>query len=166
VGSLGTLHYEHTISETLTHKCVTRADEGDPVKAYNAYNLTRLKTDAPYINWSAYFSGFTNRTIPSPIIISAPSYFLNLTSILEETDDGTLEAYFVWTAIKSLSVLLGPNETARKEVRRLSNHLSGIENGVEERREDVCLQSLLDNYAFMIGRYYVKRAFSGESVWA
>jgi endothelin-converting enzyme len=133
------------------------------VKAYNAYNLTQLRTDAPYINWPDYFSGFAPRIVPSPLIVSTPSYFINLTSILEETDDSTLEAYFVWTAVKSLSKLLGPRETARKEVTQLSNYLSGIEEGVRGRREDVCLQSLLDNYGFMIGRYYVKQAFSGMS---
>lgn len=140
----------------------SRVDVADPVKSYNAYNLTQLRETAPYISWPEYFSGFAPRIFPAPTIVTTPSYFSNLTSILEATDDKTLEAYFVWSTVKGLAKLLGPNETARKEVTQLSNYLSGIEEGVRPRREDVCLQAILDNYGFMIGRYYIQQAFSGK----
>lgn len=40
---------------------------------------------------------------------------------------------------------------------------SGIDSGVRPSRQDVCLQALLDNYGFMVGRYFVAQAFSGDS---
>lgn len=139
-----------------------RVDVADPVKSYNAYNLTQLREMAPYMDWPNYFSGFAPRVFPTPTIVRTPSYFSNLTNILEETDDAVLEAYFVWSTVRGLAKLLGPNEPARKEITHLSNYLSGIEEGVRPRREDVCLQSILDNYGFMIGRYYIQQAFSGR----
>lgn len=115
------------------------------------------------MNWEEYFSGFAPRTFPNPIIVSAPTFFGNLSKILDQTSDEVLEAYFVWQAVSKLGSLLGPRETARKEVTQLSNYLSGIEEGVRAKREDVCLQALLDNYGFMVGRYFVQEAFTGAS---
>lgn len=38
----------------------------------------------------------------------------------------------------------------------MNNFLSGIEQGVKPSRVDVCLASLLENYGFLIGKYYVE----------
>jgi len=142
---------------------VDSVDIADPVLAYNAYNLTTLTKLAPFIHWPEYFSGFAPRLFPDPVIISTPSYFDNLSHILDKTSDDELEAYFVWKTVQNLGSLLGPRETARKEVTQLNNYLSGVEEGVRASREGVCLQSLLDNYGFMVGRFFVKEAFTGDS---
>ena len=86
-----------------------------------------------------------------------------MTEILESKSEKVLEAYFVWQTVRNFGSLLGPRETARKKVTHLNNVLAGIENGVRARREDVCLQSLLENYGFMIGKYYVQEAFPKQS---
>lgn len=130
---------------------------------YNAFDAEALRKLVPIVNWPEYFSGFAPRAYPSPAIVSAPTFFGNLTTILDSASVEVLEAYFVWHTVLSLGSLLGPRETARKEVTQLNNYLSGIEEGVRARREDVCLQALLDNYGFMVGRYFVKEAFTGDS---
>lgn len=129
---------------------------------YNPHNLTSLSKLAPFVDWGDYFSSFAPRSFPSPTIVTTPTYFGNLTDLLNDTEAATLEQYFVWHTIKALGPLLGPRETARKEVTQLSNYLSGIEEGVRGRREEVCLQNLLDNYGFMVGRFFVQQAFSEQ----
>lgn len=118
---------------------------------------------APFLDWTNYFSGFAPRAFPMPAIVTTPTYFGNLTSLLQKVDEQVLEAYFVWQTVRSLGPLLGPRETARKEVTQLNNYLSGVEEGVRARREDVCLTNLLDNYGFMVGRYFVQEAFSEKA---
>lgn len=98
-------------------------DLADPVLAYNAYDLSSLTKLAPFIHWPEYFSGFAPRTFPDPVILSTPTFFGNLSKILDRSTDEELEAYFVWKTVQSLGQLLGPRETARKEVTQLNNYL-------------------------------------------
>lgn len=49
----------------------------------------------------------------------------------------------------------------RQELDWLKNYLVGAERGTSSTRSDVCLESLLGNYGFLIGRYFVQEAFSG-----
>lgn len=41
--------------------------------------------------------------------------------------------------------------------------MGGIPEGVKPSRSDICYQSLLNNYGFLIGRYYVQKSFAGDS---
>ena len=59
--------------------------------------------------------------------------------------------------------MLGPKERARKETSRLNGFLTGVEDGVRDRREETCLQSLLDHAGLLVGRFYVQEAFTGSS---
>ena len=64
-------------------------------------------------------------------------------------------------SLAQLGHLLGSKQTVRKEFDWLSNFLAGVEEGVKPARGDVCLEALLENYGFLIGRYYVQQAFTG-----
>ena len=58
-------------------------------------NFTELTGDI--VDFHDYFSGFSPRPgFPDPLIVGTPSYFGNLTSIMQKTSDETLEAYFLW----------------------------------------------------------------------
>ena len=98
----------------------------DPVLAYNAYDLSELQHSlAPFIDWTDYFSSFSPRAFPHPVIVDAPTFVGNLSKIIEKTSDETLEVYFVWKTVQSLANLIGPRERARKEVTQLHNYLVG-----------------------------------------
>lgn len=45
----------------------------------------------------------------------------------------------------------------------LRNFLGGVAEGTKEPRGDICLTALTDNFGFLVGRYYVQKAFKGES---
>lgn len=99
----------------------------DPVLAYNAYNISELQQSlAPFIHWTDYFSSFSPRAFPHPVIVDAPAFIGNLSKILDKTSDDTLEVYFVWKAVQSLASLIGPRERARKEVTQLHNYLVSL----------------------------------------
>lgn len=51
----------------------------------------------------------------------------------------------------------------RKEIDWLNNYLGGVAEGTKKPRRDTCVKSMLDNYGFMVGRYYVQKAFAGDS---
>ena len=135
----------------------------------------------PLISFADYFASFTPRpSYPDPVIVTSPKYVESIASIVEEEDDKVLEAYFVTRIVQTvgpftrlvlsyclthslhqLGAYLGPKETLRKEFEWLDNYLGGVEQGVSTPRADVCLASLLENYGFLIGRYYIQRAFTG-----
>jgi endothelin-converting enzyme len=125
----------------------------DPVLAYNAYNLNELQHSlAPFIDWSDYFSSFSPRAFPHPVIVDAPAFIGNLSKIIEKTSDETLEVYFVWKTVQSLASLIGPRERARKEVTQLHNYLVSPGPAAESCTQDICALHL-----------YVRRAGSTKA---
>ncbi|KAK4700963.1 hypothetical protein P7C70_g5275, partial [Phenoliferia sp. Uapishka_3] len=136
----------------------------DPLETYNRYGRKDLQSLFPSISFADYYASYTPRpAFPDPVIVTSPPYFQNLTKILDKVDPEVLEAYFVFRVAQTLGPLLGPKETVRKEIEWLNNFLGGIKEGVKPARGDVCLASLLENYGFLIGRYYVQKAFAGDS---
>lgn len=59
--------------------------------------------------------------------------------------------------------LLGAHEDVKLELASLDAALSGVPSDVKPRRSDICLSSLLNNYGFLAGRYFVLQAFDAES---
>ncbi|SCV69812.1 BQ2448_1206 [Microbotryum intermedium] len=139
-------------------------DLGDPAKTYNAYNSTSLRALFPSISFKDYFAGFTPRpSYPEPVIVTSPSYLENLAKLVKHIDSDVFEAYIIFRIAQVYGDLIGPKQIVRKEINWLSNYLGGIAEGTSSPRGDVCLASLLENYGFLIGRYYAQRAFAGES---
>ncbi|KAL8292016.1 hypothetical protein RQP46_001482 [Phenoliferia psychrophenolica] len=136
----------------------------DPKATYNRNNRTELQALLPAISFADYFASYTPRpAYPNPVIVTSPSYLQNATKILDSVDPEVLEAYFVFRAAQTLGLLLGPKQTVRKEIEWLNNFLGGIAEGVRAPRGDVCLALLLENYGFLIGKYYVEKSFAGDS---
>ncbi|GAA6019787.1 hypothetical protein JCM10207_003694 [Rhodosporidiobolus poonsookiae] len=108
-----------------------------PFETYNPKNTSELQALFPSISFANYFSSYTPRPrYPDP------------------------------TALK-FGELLGTKQPILQQVDCLSNFLLGVapDERKDERkpRDEICLQSALDNYGFLVGRYYAQRAFPGES---
>ncbi|GAA6019798.1 hypothetical protein JCM10207_003699 [Rhodosporidiobolus poonsookiae] len=135
-----------------------------PFETYNPKNASELQALFPSISFANYFSSYTPRPrYPDPVIVTSPEFFTNLTRIVDATAPDVLEAYFVLQTALEFGELLGTKQPIRQQVDRLSNFLLGVAPDERKPRDEICLQSALDNYGFLVGRYYAQRAFPGES---
>ncbi|KAI5481088.1 endothelin-converting enzyme, metalloendopeptidase [Pseudohyphozyma bogoriensis] len=131
------------------------ADLDDPKETYNSKNSTELQDLLPIISFKDYFASFTPRpAFPDPVIVTDPKYVKKVSKLLDGTEEDVLEAYFVVRAAQA---------SINQAISKLDNFIGGIPEGVSLPRADVCLQSLLDNYGFLVGRYFVQIAFAGDS---
>ncbi|KAK4051442.1 hypothetical protein OIV83_002926 [Microbotryomycetes sp. JL201] len=150
--------------ESLVAKITGEGAEGDPVQTYNPRNSTELGELFPLVSFPDYFASFTPRPhYPDPVVVTDPAYLRKLSKIVEAAEPDVLEAYFIFRTSQALGPLLGPKQTVRKEIDWLNNFLGGIAEGTKKPRRDICVQSMLDNFGFMIGRPYVQQAFAGDS---
>ncbi|GAA5935913.1 CCR4-NOT core ubiquitin-protein ligase subunit MOT2 [Sporobolomyces koalae] len=136
----------------------------DPIGTYNPYNSRALQHLFPSISFPNYFASFFPRPrYPDPVIVATPTFFSNLTGILDHVAPDALEAYFAFQTAQSLGSLLGSKEPIRREVEALSNRLVGLDPDAKKPRKNYCLDQVVENYGFLVGRYFVERAFPGES---
>lgn len=134
----------------------------DPIKGYNARSVAQLSYEFPSVEWTSYLSALTVRP-PNSIILRSPHFVKSLDSLISRTKTDVLEAYFSWTAIRTFGLNLGPNVPLRAAIDRLDRRSKGVEDGVKENRETVCLASLQDALGFMSGRYFAEKDFPAES---
>ncbi|BGP49138.1 hypothetical protein JCM10450v2_005019 [Rhodotorula kratochvilovae] len=151
--------------EKAIAKISLEVDELDqPVPTYNPHNASSLQSLFPSISFANYFASYTPRPrFPDPVIVTAPTYFGNLTSLLEHTAPDVLEAYFVVQTSQALAPLLSPKQPLHRTVLALKNRLKGIPADVSPPRDEHCLDVLLSSFGFSVGRYFVEEAFGGES---
>lgn len=137
----------------------------NPLLTYNPLSIKQLsKLTDGIVNWRDYFSGFFTRPeFPDPLIVATPSYFGNLSAIIDAQQDYVLEAYFVWRTALRFGKLLGPKNTIRQETSRLTSFLRGIPLDAVPDRSETCIQSVQDSVGFLIGHFYVDAAFPGRS---
>lgn len=70
----------------------------DPYKTYNPFSIDQLqKLLNNVFHIRDYFASFSPRpAVPDPTIVTWPSYFEKMATIIEQTEDSVLESYFVW----------------------------------------------------------------------
>ncbi|KAH7340514.1 hypothetical protein B0J17DRAFT_651639 [Rhizoctonia solani] len=136
---------------------------GQPFETYNPTNLTDLAAALPAIDFASYFSTFTPRAFPSRVIVSYPKYPSKLNDIVESTDYDVIEAYLVAHASLELGSHLGTSTTVWKAVRGLQETLQGLKKGVVGDRGEWCLGKVEEALGFAAGRFYVQKAFGGDS---
>ncbi|EKM55471.1 uncharacterized protein PHACADRAFT_256119 [Phanerochaete carnosa HHB-10118-sp] len=135
----------------------------DPIATYNPVPLLNLTDALPEIAWSTYFSTFTPRHYPERVILTSTTYPASLSSILQETDRDTLEAYLETRAALALSLHLGTTTEAWRATRVLEERLRGIKPGAVGDRAEYCVGRVEGAMGFAIGRYFVKEVFGGDS---
>ncbi|GAA6014145.1 hypothetical protein JCM11491_004119 [Sporobolomyces phaffii] len=152
------------LEEHLAKVSLDVVDVDDPIGTYNPLNSSALQNLFPSISFPDYFASFTPRPrYPDPVIVATPTYFSNLTQILDDVAPDVLEAYFAFQTAQSLGSLLGSNEVIRKELDGWSNRLVGLPEDAKRPRKEYCLNQVTENYGFLVGRYFVQRAFPGQS---
>ncbi|KAL5532721.1 hypothetical protein ACEPAF_4495 [Sanghuangporus sanghuang] len=135
----------------------------DPVATYNPISFSEFASELPQIDFPSYFSTFTPRNFPSQVILTSTTYASNLSSILSTTDADTVEAYLVTRASLVLAPLLGYGTEIWKANRALKEVLQGIKKGAVPDRSEWCVQQVEDALGFAAGRFFVQKAFGGDS---
>ncbi|BGP32986.1 hypothetical protein JCM10296v2_004774 [Rhodotorula toruloides] len=136
----------------------------EPIPTYNPFNASALQSLFPSISFRDYFAAsFPRPKYPDPVIVTSPGFFGNLSEILEKAAPDQVEAYFVFLTSQALAPLLGSKQPIRKSIDLLRNSLTGISPDSHPPRADTCLALLSENYGFLVGRYFVQKAFPGRS---
>jgi endothelin-converting enzyme len=135
----------------------------DPETIYNPYSLSELAALVPGIDWGLYVDHLLPDSAPHPgkIVVTSPTYIGNVSKLLEETSEHTLQAYFTWQAIYNYANAL--NDEVRKPIRKLTATLIGTDPKVVKPRWDTCLDEVNGFVGFLAGRYYVLDKFGGDA---
>ncbi|KAL1123319.1 hypothetical protein AAG570_002405 [Ranatra chinensis] len=156
--------------ETRLAEITVPADERrDEEKLYNNMAIAQLQELAPFINWLEYFTDalrVVQRKITDKgrVVVFAPKYLSNLTTIIEEYSNSTegkiiLNNYLVWQTVRSLTACLSkPFRDAYKVLRKA---LVGAEGGEEPWR--YCVTDTNNVLGFAVGAMYVREVFRGDS---
>ena len=84
----------------------SRVENRDPVKTYNVVAVADLAKLAPGFGWQAYLTELGAATKVKSVIISQPTYFTALDTLLQQTPLTTLQAYQRWKVCTTFAPLL------------------------------------------------------------
>lgn len=132
----------------------------NPHYAYNPYSTHKVGKNLPFLDIPAYLSAFAIRSFPENITVTHPPYLHAVTKLVDSTPDYVLSGYFTTRLALNYATALGPKTGVRAEVRRLEEVLKGIKKGTEENRQDVCLNWVDNVLGFIVGKEFVREAFS------
>lgn len=135
----------------------------DPIAVYNPIPYTEFAKTLPQFDFAAYLSSFAVRTFPSRVIVDSPTFFPNLSAIIDSTPRSTILSYLETRAALTLAQNLGTETEAWKAVRSLEERLRGIKPGAVGDRAEFCVGKVEEHLGFAAGRFFVKEAFGGES---
>src|SRR5690606_17216069 len=118
----------------------------------------------PSLDWTLLLKTAFPRDVPLPktLNIPTPEYFRKLDKLLQDTSPKTLQNYFAWTVMRTLGRHL--SEPFTKPLQELTELLTG-QSGVPERWK-TCVELVNNNLGDMIGHYFIKDAFKGNSLAA
>lgn len=131
----------------------------DPANTYNPSTYEEFKKNYSKINWDLWFQG-AGFEAPENFIVSTPSYFKGLNSILGKTNINTLKNYLKWQIINGYAELLN-HDFVVAHFNFYSKTLNGVEQ-MKPRSEKV------SNYASqylgeVLGQIYVKKHFPEDA---
>lgn len=95
------------------------------------------------------------------VIVMAPDYLKQLSNIMATTDKETLQNFFVWKAIKTLSFYV--HSDAAKHHRRFRNELAGKDPELTPKRWRKCVKHVNNGLGWILSRFFVEKAFSAEA---
>ncbi|PWN44245.1 zincin [Ceraceosorus guamensis] len=137
-------------------------EQADPLGTYNPITVAKLSYDLTSIDLPKYFKLIGVNT-PKEIISISPKYVQKLDNLVSRTRDDVLEAYLVWTVLRTLGLALGPSVPLRRSIDALDRRSKGVDNDAVEDRSAFCQESLNSVLGFLAGRYFVRDSFPQQS---
>ncbi|KAG0218867.1 hypothetical protein BGX33_005608 [Mortierella sp. NVP41] len=130
---------------------------------YNPRSLSEITELIPAIDWSLVLEKMlaTGSSVPDPIIVSSPEYLQKLNALLKDTPAITLQNYFAWRLIKTLSPGLAVE--LRKPMQQLKAALQGVSADLVTPRWETCVEVVDSSLGAMAGHYFIEKMFQGDS---
>ncbi len=98
---------------------------------------------------------------PDQLITAFPDFFLNASSIVEQTSKDTLQGFFYWKLITASAAYLEAPEL--EPYKQFQNKLQGKAPDAKPERWRYCQAAVDDSLAWILSRFFVEVAFSEEA---
>ena len=130
---------------------------------YNPRTLSEITELIPAVDWSLVLEKLlaSGTRVPNPIIVSSPEYLQKLNALLKDTPAMTLQNYFAWRLIKTLSSGLAVE--LRKPMQQLKAALQGVSADLVTPRWETCVDVVDISLGAMAGHYFIEKMFQGDS---
>jgi endothelin-converting enzyme len=140
-----------------------QSDLWDSTKNKNPRTIDQLNALTPAIDWSVFFKEAfpLGLKYTDPIIVSSLPYLTKLDTLLQKTSSRTLQRYFSWVLIRSLSGNLA--QPYKQPKTNFDNMSSGTSPNTKTERWTTCLAIADKNLVHITGHYFVKTTFKGDS---
>jgi endothelin-converting enzyme len=103
----------------------------------------------------------TGRTLPKAVLLTSPSYLESVTKLLEKTPKETIQAYLLWTTMRTF--LGHTSVSVRKPWENFAKILAGIDPNVKKDRWKTCVREMDNTLGFLAGEFYVRKTFGGDA---
>ncbi|GKT79872.1 endothelin-converting enzyme [Colletotrichum tofieldiae] len=134
----------------------------DVTKYYNPMLIDEASALAPEIELTALIHSLAPEGfVVERVIVMAPKYMSELSTILSGTDKEVIQNYFIWKAIQSFSSYVDAD--AIKPYRRFVNELAGKDPESAPERWRTCVGHVDDGLGWILSRFFVEKAFSAEA---
>jgi endothelin-converting enzyme len=94
-------------------------------------------------------------------LLTSPSYLEAVNKLLQKTSKETIQAYFIWTAMRNY--ISHTSADTRKSWEDFSKTLAGIDPNVKKDRWKTCVREMDNTLGFLAGGFYVRKTFAGDA---
>ncbi|KAI9343852.1 hypothetical protein DFJ73DRAFT_661052 [Zopfochytrium polystomum] len=130
-----------------------------PTNSYNPSVISEL--EPKNIDMTLFFSKIFPESTPSTrVIVATPSYFRNLSKIVQSTDPKVMEDYITWHLIRPL--LAGMPLSVRK-IKHKMDEAAGVRGSTDPPRWKLCMYFTELNLRDGLSNLYIKAAFGGSA---
>ena len=147
------------IETKLANASFTNVENKDEVKTYNKMSLEELQAFAPGMNWASVFS-FLGRPKIAEVNVRNPSFFKELSTVIQEEGITDLKTFLRWKLILATSPYLS-SDLEREHFNFYEKELNGQQE-MKPRWKRV-LDAEYKAIGEDIGRIYVDRYFDSSS---
>jgi endothelin-converting enzyme/putative endopeptidase len=135
----------------------------DPYQVYNIYSLANLSSLAPALQWDAYLGGLgVDPSAPAVarVNVDVPSFLAGVSAVVAQTPLPALVQYVQWLLLHASAPYL-TSAISMENFNFFGKVLQGED--APEPRWQFCIESLDADLPDALDRYFVERAFGGDS---
>ncbi len=137
-------------------------DAEDVTQYYNPFTIEETRALLPQLSLQYLISELGPSDFQTnKLIIGSPSYMRTLSSILQETSSGALQAYFVWKVVQTYAYKI--EDSALRPLIRFNNELQGKDPDATEERWRTCVKVSDNGLGWILSKFFVEKAFSEDA---
>ena len=131
----------------------------DISQAYSKITLADFNKMMPQVDMRLVFAGVAHATpAPKNMILSSSDYLQHLSGLLQETEQATLQAFFVWKVVQAWGDRI--DDPSLSSLKAFNAKLGGTETDQPEERWRKCVHNVNKDLGWITSRFYVNEDFS------